>query len=51
MDSYKEEAVFIHVSKHLYDVSCTESQFGLNRKNKKDDQKELLHILFILHSS
>lgn len=30
MYTYVEETVFVHVSKHLYDVSCTEGQLSLN---------------------
>lgn len=30
INTYVEEAVFVHVTKHMYDVSCTEGQLSLN---------------------
>lgn len=39
--TYVEEAVFVHVSKHLYDVSSTEGQLRLNRAmNKQTDEEQ-----------
>lgn len=51
--TYVKETVFVHVSKHLYDVSCTEGQLSLNRAiNKQTDKKQNLLLntqdLFVL---
>lgn len=47
--TYVEESIFVHVSKHMYDVSCTEGQLSLNTAGETEadnEQKLQLHLVF-----
>lgn len=55
-NTYVEETIFVHVTKHMYDISCTEGQLSLNiiTTNRADDEQTVTtHSLqwkqFIMH--